>query len=248
MNLSQKIMPLVAQVCSAVICMPVLVFSMMQLEIYCQPAEPYDVYIKVCCRVTACWAWWHWQITSQVTPSVHYIQTISLWICSSSKTSSADSESSALLFGINAGVLKGQRKIYKGAGVALVGAPWTFDSFWMRLRVPEHNNAPDLFTLVQSPLRLAEVMQPLRVEWSVYTWWVFMGIPQGEDPHSYSAFWETLKTLKSPCLNFPVQVIGGRFFPVTALVKSPATRGYMDIELPELWDCGLVLSTEVWKE
>lgn len=56
LNLSQKIMPLVAQVCSAVICMPVLVFSMMQLEIYCQPAEPYDVYIKVCCRVTACWA------------------------------------------------------------------------------------------------------------------------------------------------------------------------------------------------
>lgn len=56
MNMSQKIMPLVAQVCSAVICMPVLVFSMMQPEIYCQPAEPYDVYIKVCCRVTACWA------------------------------------------------------------------------------------------------------------------------------------------------------------------------------------------------
>lgn len=141
MNLSQKIMPLVAQVCSAVICMPVLVFSMMQLEIYCQPAEPYDVYIKVCCRVTACWAWWHWQITSQVTPSVHYIQTISLWICSSSKTSSADSESSALLFGINAGVLKGQRKIYKGAGVALVGAleplihfewGWGFQSTTMR--------------------------------------------------------------------------------------------------------------------
>lgn len=109
-----------AQVCSAVICMPLLVFSMMQPEIYCQPAEAYDVYIKVCCRVTACWAWWHWQITSQVTPSVHYIQTISLWIHSSSKTSSADLESSAPLFGINAGALKGQGKIYNGQAW-----PWT---------------------------------------------------------------------------------------------------------------------------
>lgn len=72
------------------------------------------MYIKVCCRVTACWAWWHWQITSQVTPSVHYIQNISLWMRRSSKASSADLESNAPLFRINAGVLKEQQKIYDG--------------------------------------------------------------------------------------------------------------------------------------
>lgn len=61
--------------------------------------------------------WWHWQTTSQVTPSLHSIQNISLWICRNSKASSAsnaDLESSAPLFGINAGAMKGQRKIYDG--------------------------------------------------------------------------------------------------------------------------------------
>lgn len=154
---------------------------MMQPKIYCQLAETYDVYIKVCCRVTACWAWWHWQITSQVTPSVHDIQNISLWIRRSSKASSADLESSAPLFGINAGALKGQQKIYNGEA-----RPW-FEPLTLSLILNEVEGYRaqlwlDLFTFVESLLRLTEVMQFTGgIEWVCYTVYVigFYGYPSG---------------------------------------------------------------------
>lgn len=96
--------------------------------------------------------------------------------------------------------------------------PWSRPlTLWFILNEVEGSTAQQCTRpvyIVQSPLRLAEIMRPLRVEWSVCTWWVFNGYPSGWG----SSFFSILGNLKNfkGRLNFPVHVFGGSFFPVTA--------------------------------